>query len=45
MIRKFYWSQKDDEKRIHGLGFERLCINMRFCNMKACNLALLAKQG
>ena len=50
MIRKFWWGQKKDEKKISWLSWEKMCEpksngGMGFKNLKYFNLDLLAKQG
>ena len=50
MIRNFWWGQKEDEKKIAWLSWEKMCEpksngGMGFRQLKQFNLALLAKQG
>lgn len=50
MIRNIWWGQKQEEKKIFWLSWEKMCEpevggGMRFKNLKLFNLALLAKQG
>ena len=50
MIRKFWWGQQKEEKRIAWLSWEKLCVpksygGMGFKQLKYFNMALLAKQG
>ena len=49
MIRNFWWGQKEEEKKIAWLSWEKLCEpksngGMGFRQLKQFNLALLAKQ-
>ena len=48
MIRKFWWGQQKEEKRIAWLSWEKLCVpkscgGMGFKQLKYFNMALLAK--
>ena len=50
LIRNFWWGQKEDERKIAWLSWEKLCEpkcngGMGFKQLKQFNLALLAKQG
>ena len=50
MIRNFRWGQKDDERKLAWLSWEKLSMpksrgGMGFKQLKLFNLALLAKQG
>ena len=50
MIRNFWWGQRNEERRIAWMSWEKLCApkscgGMRFKKLKEFNLALLAKQG
>ena len=50
MVRNFWWGQKENEKKIAWLSWEKLCEpkhngGMGFKKLKQFNLALLAKQG
>ena len=50
IISKFWWGQKFDERKISSISWDKLCKSkdmggMRFRDLKAFNLALLAKQG
>ena len=50
MMSRFWWGQKDKEKKLAWVSWEKLCTpksegRMGFKDLKAFNLALLAKQG
>ena len=50
MMSKFWWGQKDREKKLAWVSWEKLCTpksegGMGCRDLKAFNLALLAKQG
>ena len=50
LIRRFWWGQRNLEKKIHWVSWEKLCCSkfkggLGFRYLKAFNLALLAKQG
>ena len=50
MVRNFWWGQKDEERKMAWISWEKLCIpkmegDMGFRDLKTFNLALLAKQG
>ena len=50
MIRNFWWSQKQDEKKMAWLSWDKLCSpkadgGLGFKKLKEFNLTLLAKQG
>ena len=50
LIRNFWWGQKEDERKIAWLSWEKLCEpkcngGMGFKQLKQFNLAILAKQG
>jgi hypothetical protein len=50
LIRRFWWGQRNLEKKIHWVSWEKLCCSkfkggFGFRDLKAFKLALLAKQG
>ena len=50
MVSKFWWGQKDKERKMAWISWEKLCMPkmegvMGFRNLNTFNLALLAKQG
>ena len=50
MIRNFWWGQKQDERKMAWLSWDKMCIpkaltRMGFKLLKHFNLAPLAKQG
>ena len=50
MIRNFLWGQKQDERKMAWLSWDKMCIpkalvGMGFKLLKHFNLAPLAKQG
>ena len=49
-IRNFWWGQKQDEKKMAWLSWDKLCSlkaeeGLGFKKLKEFNLSLLAKQG
>ena len=50
MVRNFWWGQKQGERKMAWMQWDKLCDpkglgGMRFRDLRAFNLALLAKQG
>ena len=50
MIRNFWWGQRNDERKLAWMSWEKLCASkncggMGFKKLKEFNMALLAKQG
>lgn len=50
MCAKFWWAQINNERKIHWLSWDKLSLpkaqgGMGFRNLRACNMAMLAKQG
>ena len=50
ILRKFWWGQKRDERKMAWLSWDKLCEpkalgGMGFHQLKQFNLAFLAKQG
>ena len=50
LVRNFWWGQKEKERKLAWVSWEKLCNKkseggMNFKDLKAFNLALLAKQG
>ena len=50
MIRNFWWGQRNDERKLVWMSWEKLCApkncgGMGFKKLKEFNMALLAKQG
>ena len=50
MIRNFQWGQRQDEKKMSWIRWDKLCtpkadVGLSFKKLKEFNLALLAKQG
>ena len=48
MIRNFWWGQKQDERKMAWLSWDKMCVpkacrGMVFKQLKQFNLALLAK--
>ena len=50
MVHKFWWGQMNERNKMAWLSWEKMCLpeeegGLGFRNLKAFNLALLAKQG
>ena len=50
LIRNFWWGQKNEERKMAWISWEKLCLpksqgGMGFKQLKQFNLALLANQG
>lgn len=50
MISHFWWGQCEEERKIHWLGWSKLCLpkqkrGLGFCSLVAFNRAMLAKQA
>lgn len=50
MIHRFWWCQKHGKNKMTWLGWEKMCApkekgGLGFCDLRAFNLALLAKQA
>ena len=50
MVRNFWWGQKENERKMAWISWEKMCQRkaegrLGFRDLKAFNLALLAKQG
>ena len=50
MVHKFWWGQMNERNKMAWLSWEKMCLpeeegGLGFGNLKAFNLALLAKQG
>lgn len=49
LIKNFWWGQKESEKKIHWVGWKKMCMakakgGLGFRKLSIFNLALLAKQ-
>ena len=50
MVRRFWWGQANEKKKMALLSWDKMCMpkeegGLGFHDLKAFNLALLAKQG
>ncbi|KAJ0045278.1 hypothetical protein Pint_05294 [Pistacia integerrima] len=50
MMARFWWGQRKDERRIHWLSWDKMCVRkasggLGFKNLRVFNLAMLATQG
>lgn len=50
LMANFWWGQKEEEKKIHWIGWDKLCLSkfhggLGFKKISTFNLAILAKQG
>ena len=50
MVRRFWWGQKKGKNKRAWISWDKICVpktkgGLVFCDLKAFNLALLAKQG
>ena len=50
LMRNFWWGQREKERKLAWIAWEKMCTpkvegRMGFKDIKAFNLALLAKQG
>ena len=50
MVRNFWWGQKENERKMAWISWDKLCQRksegeLGFKDLKVFNLALLAKQG
>lgn len=50
LIARFWWGQKNEKRKIHWVGWDRLCNSkfqgeMGFKELPTFNMALLVKQG
>ncbi|XP_075656739.1 uncharacterized protein LOC142626904 [Castanea sativa] len=50
MVRRFWWGQQENPNKLAWLSWDKMCASkeeegMRFRDLKAFNIALLAKQG
>ena len=50
LLTKYWWGQKQEERKIHWINWKKLCTTkkecgMGFCDLHTFNLAMLAKQA
>jgi hypothetical protein len=50
MVCRYWWSQQDNERRMHWVGWEKMKLpksegGLGFCDIHSFNMAMLARQG